>query len=81
MAVLPVWWTPNEPREVFSMQLTADVHQPVHGTSGSSEPSHPWILGLVAVDGDRRTAPEGRPYSFQSECECPDDCLRDHETE
>jgi hypothetical protein len=21
------------------------------------------------------------PYSFQSECECPDDCLRDHENE
>lgn len=21
------------------------------------------------------------PYSFLSECECPDDCLRDHENE
>jgi hypothetical protein len=22
-----------------------------------------------------------RPYSFRSACECPDDCLRDHENE
>jgi len=68
-------------REVFPMQLTADIRQPVQQTNGSQEPSHPWILGLIAVDGDRRAAPDGRPYSFQSECECPDDCLRDHETE
>jgi hypothetical protein len=38
---------------------------------------------LVAAASDRaksvKAAP--RPYSFLSECECPDDCLRDHENE
>lgn len=63
------------------MQLTVDTSQPNHQSVGSPEPSHPRILGLIAVDDDMRAAPEGRPYSFLSECECPDDCLRDHDTE
>jgi hypothetical protein len=63
------------------MQLTVDIRQPIQRTTSSPEPSHPWILGLIAVDDDTRAAPGGRPYSFLSECECPDDCLRDHESE
>jgi hypothetical protein len=68
-------------RKVFPMQLAVDIRQPIQQTAGSPEPSHPWILGLSAVDDDTRAAPGGRPYSFLSECECPDDCLRDHESE
>jgi len=30
---------------------------------------------------DDDTAPDVRSYSFLAECECPDDCLRDHENE
>jgi hypothetical protein len=63
------------------MQLNVDTRQPIQQTTGSPEPSDPWILGLIAVDDDTRAAPGGRPYSFLSECECPDDCLRDHESE
>jgi len=41
------------------------------------------LKSLVSAGTDRdaidRTA--ARPYSFLSECECPDDCLRDHENE
>ena len=63
------------------MQLSVDVRQPIQQTASSAEPSHPWILGLIAVENEMRAAPPGRPYSFLSECECPDDCLRDHESE
>jgi hypothetical protein len=77
----PVSWTAKGHERCFPMQLTVDIRQPIQQTTGSPEPSHPWILGLVAVDDDTRAAPGGRPYSFLSECECPDDCLRDHENE
>ena len=63
------------------MQPTVDIRQTIKQTTGSAEPSHPWNLGLIAVDDDTRAALAGRPYSFLSECECPDDCLRDHESE
>jgi hypothetical protein len=35
----------------------------------------------TAADRGPRSTPVARPYSFWSECECPDDCLRDHENE
>lgn len=40
------------------------------------------LLVLAATDRREtaRAAPP-RPYSFLSDCECPDDCLRDHENE
>ena len=68
-------------RKVFPMQLAVDTREPIQQITGSPEPSHPWILGLIAADDDTRAAPGGHPYSFLSECECPDDCLRDHESE
>ena len=63
------------------MQPIDDGRQLVQPAAGSAEPSHPWILGLVAVDDGTLVKPEVRPYSFRSECECPDDCLRDHGNE
>ena len=33
------------------------------------------------TDRDGIGSTDVRPYSFLSECECPDDCLRDHENE
>jgi hypothetical protein len=62
------------------MQFDVDIRQPVRQATGSAEPAHPWILGLSAVDGPPDKS-DLRPYSFRSECECPDDCLRDHENE
>ncbi len=63
------------------MQLIDDGRQPVQHTAGSPEPSHSWIFGLTAVDDRAIVKPAVRPYSYKSECECPDDCLRDHENE
>jgi len=39
------------------------------------------ILAATATDLDTTADVVPRPYSFLSECECPDDCLRDHENE
>jgi hypothetical protein len=38
--------------------------------------------GLWVIDGvDPHVEPDQRRYSFWAECECPGDCLRDHENE
>ena len=41
------------------------------------------LKSLVSATTDRNDvgSTDARPYSFLSECECPDDCLRDHENE
>jgi len=39
------------------------------------------ILVATVADHDTTADVVLRPYSFQTECECPDDCLRDHENE
>jgi hypothetical protein len=63
------------------MDLKVDLRQQVKETVGSLEPSHLRALRL-AVDEDGSLVGPGRPhYSFWAECECPDDCLRDHENE
>ncbi len=37
---------------------------------------------MRVVDGpDSLAEPAARGYSFWAECECPGDCLRDHENE
>jgi len=63
------------------MELSMDLRQPVPGTVNPIEPSHLWVLGLAAVDDGRLAGPGGLPSSYWAECECPDDCLRDHENE
>lgn len=63
------------------MELKVDLRQPVQETAGSLEPSHLWVLGLALDDDGPLVKSALRPYSFRSECECPDNCLRDHENE
>jgi hypothetical protein len=63
------------------MQLDVDVRQPARQRTGSADRSRPWFPRLVRVDDGPLAQPGGRPYSFLAECECPDDCLRDHENE
>ena len=67
------------------MQLNVDVRHPVQQTAALAEPSHPWILGLIPADDgplvEPAIRPDRYPYSYTSECECPNDCLRDHENE
>jgi len=55
--------------------------QPLPQMAGSAGPMHPWNVGLSAVDRARSATQGGRPDSFFAECECPEDCLRDHENE
>ena len=62
-------------------QPNIDKRQPFQQTTGSAEPMHPWNLGLMAVANGRSATQGGRPDSFFAECECPEDCLRDHENE
>jgi len=38
-------------------------------------------LVSATTDHERIGSTDPRPYSFLSECECPHDCLRDHENE
>ena len=38
-------------------------------------------LVSATTDRDGIGSTDARPYSFLSECECPDNCLRDHENE
>ena len=63
------------------MLLTADLRQPVPEPDASLEPSPGPEIARVADGDGSPVAPETRPYSFSADCECPDDCLRDHENE
>ena len=62
------------------MQLEVVARQPAGAASESADRSRLRVPHPVGVD-DGPLAPPGRPYSFLAECECPDDCLRDHENE
>jgi hypothetical protein len=63
------------------MQLNVDMPQRVQQTAFPAQPSRSWEPGPNAVEDGTRAAPGRLPYSFYSDCECPDDCLRDHENE
>ncbi len=62
------------------MELQLDLRPPIKQTS-SSESSLLWMLSLADPNRSPDPLPAPRPYSYLSECECPDDCLRDHENE
>jgi len=61
------------------MQLNVEMREPVQRNAGSAEASQPWIHGPIAVEDGTLVKSSMRPYSFS--CECPDNCLRDHENE
>ena len=63
------------------VELRMDLGQPVQGIVGAMQPSHLWLLSPATVDDGPLAQPTGRPYSYWAECECPDDCPRDHENE
>ena len=63
------------------MNLQLDQRQPMKQAIGSLEPSHLWVLGLAVDDDGSLVGPNGRQPSYWAECECPDDCPRDHENE
>lgn len=63
------------------MNISIALPQPVNQGIAATLLSR--IKGLVSATSDRPgiDATQARPYSFLSECECPDYCLRDHENE
>jgi hypothetical protein len=63
------------------VNFKVDLRQPMKQTVGSLEPSHLWILGLAVGDDGSAAGPGTRQPSDLAECECPDDCVRDHENE
>jgi hypothetical protein len=63
------------------MHLDVDQRPGVGATLGSLEPSHLWVLGLAVDDDGSLIGAGNRPYSYWADCECPGDCLRDHENE
>jgi hypothetical protein len=63
------------------MNLKVDLRQQLRESVGSLEPSHLWVLGLSVDDDGSLVGPGRRPYSYWADCECPGDCLRDHENE
>jgi hypothetical protein len=40
-----------------------------------------WWAGWADPGRARTDEPDARPSSSLAECECPDDCLRDHDAE
>jgi hypothetical protein len=66
---------------VHAMVLTVDLRHPVPEPGASLEPSPGREIARV-VDGEVSPVGPGTSwYSFWADCECPDDCLRDHENE
>lgn len=63
------------------MELGANLPQPRKKPVGPFEPSHRWVLGLAVDDDDARIGSRIHVFSYLAECNCPDDCLRDHENE
>lgn len=63
------------------MEYSPDLRQPVPPPSAMATPAY-------GIDGGRAADDEATPlaagtysYSFWADCECPDDCSRDHSNE
>ena len=63
------------------MNISVALPQPGNQSVASAVLSRLRSLVSAITDRDALGRTDARPYSFQSECECPDDCLRDHENE
>ncbi len=63
------------------MEIKVVQPQPSVAQLGILEPSHLWVLGLTLDEDGAVVGPGRREYSYWAECECPGDCLRDHENE
>ena len=75
-----VWWM-SELRKDVPMNIALAPTESREQSVGAVVLSR--LVTLVAAATGRGTTVEAVPreYSFLSECECPDDCLRDHENE
>ena len=62
------------------MELQLKLRYPARRAAGKEAPLR-WIPGHLEDDRGAVAIPAPFAYSFLSACECPDDCLRDHENE
>jgi len=63
------------------MEHTFDPRHPVQELFGRLKPTNGWALGPVLEGEGSVVGSEGLRRSDWAECECPGDCLRDHENE
>jgi hypothetical protein len=63
------------------MNISIALPQPRSQSVASAVLSRLKSLVSATTDREGMSSTDPRPYSFLSECECPDDCLRDHENE
>lgn len=63
------------------MNIALTLPEPRKPSVGSVVLSSLRAIVAAASDRGKTLKAEPRPYSFLSDCECPDDCLRDHENE
>ena len=63
------------------MDFTSDRWPSIKESVGSSEPPYLWALRPSADDDGSIVATGRRQDSYWADCECPGDCLRDHENE
>jgi len=63
------------------MNLQMDLFQPLRKIVGSLPPSHLWVLDRPLDHDGTPVGPGSSQPSSWAECECPDDCPRDHENE
>ena len=63
------------------MPTAADARDTFDLTLGTLEPSHLWVLGLAREDDGSILGLRRLPDSSWAECQCPDDCQRDHGNE
>lgn len=63
------------------MDFTLDLQQPIEQTVGYRDLVPRWVAGLALDTASSPGEPVRRPYSYLGECECPNDCPRDHENE
>jgi hypothetical protein len=63
------------------MELSLDQPRPALPPVASREPSPSQRVRRVTEGHESPVEPATRRYSFWTDCECPDDCLRDHANE
>ena len=63
------------------MELIVEARHPAREPATSLDRSRDREAARVVDEAGSLGGPGTRPYSFVAECECPDDCLRDHANE
>ena len=63
------------------MELIVEVRHPAPKPATAPDRSRDREAARVVDDAGSLDGPQARPYSFAGECECPDDCPRDHANE